>query len=262
MFYKNLYYEIQKGDNLSNIKFIFLHGWGHSLENLKFISNELYKYDRYLLDLPGFGKSVDPDFVFDLNNYVDLVIDFLKNNFSKKDEIYIIGHSFGGRIAIKLASKYNFCIKKVFIIAGAGLKIKKTFKNCFFSFIFRFIKVGFTFLKYLFKFMKKDITKFYLYKKIYDSLASDDYKSSSLVMKEILKKVVKEDLSLSAILIKLPVILIYGQNDVITPSYFGIIYNKLIKNSKLYILPIFDHNSILIDGRYQVGSIILNNIEG
>ena len=36
---------------------------------------------------------------------------------------------------------------------------------------------------------------------------------------------------------------------------------EILKDSKFYILPTFDHNGILTAGKYQVTSIILNNIK-
>ena len=58
-----------------------------------------------IIDLPGFGESKEPDDIWDLSDYVENLHKLLKeldiNNPS------LIGHSFGGRIAIKYASKYK-----------------------------------------------------------------------------------------------------------------------------------------------------------
>ncbi|MBR1544354.1 MAG: alpha/beta hydrolase, partial [Alphaproteobacteria bacterium] len=86
-------------------------------------------------------------------------------------------------------------------------------------------------------------------------------KNAKPLMREILKKTVMEDLAPIARKVKVPTVLIYGENDNITPVYFGKKYNKLIKDSKFYILPTFDHNSILNAGKYQVSSIILDNVK-
>ena len=80
-------------------------------------------------------------------------------------------------------------------------------------------------------------------------------------MREILKKTVMENLAPIARKVSVPTVLIYGENDTVTPVYFGKKYHKLIKDSKFYILPTFDHNGILTAGKYQVTSIILNNIK-
>ncbi len=251
MQYKDLYYEFYSGSLKSDVKFIFLHGWGHSLLNMKSVADEFYDCDRYLVDLPGFGKSKEPAVPFNLDDYVDLIAEFIKSNISSDNKVYLVGHSFGGRIAVKLFYLYPDLINKIFIVSGAGFKARRSF---FKSVIINLYSV-------LYKLFGDNLKNTMSYKLYYNKFASDDYKNSSDIMKKILKNIVGEDLGNVAAKIKKSAVLIYGENDNVTPPSFGRRYNKLIKNSKLYILPIFDHNTILTDGRYQVVSIIRNNIE-
>ena len=116
-------------------------------------------------------------------------------------------------------------------------------------------------LRNIYKFLGLDVMKSRLYKKYYERFASQDYKNAKPIMREILKKTVAKDLTNSAKKITIPTILIYGENDTVTPPYFGKKYNKLIEKSSLYILPTFNHNTILSAGKYQVSSIILNSIK-
>ena len=258
MKYKNLNYEILLGSNKDAPVILFLHGWGHNLENLRDIAETLPEYNRYLLDLAGFGKSTIVKENMDLNDYVLEVVDFIKTVIGKNKKIYIVGHSFGGRIGICLSGLYSDLILKTFIVAGAGLiekkfSIKKT--------LLFFIRKIFRLLNVFYKMFGKNIYLSKLYKLYFNKFASSDYKNATLEMKEILKKVINQDLQNIAKKIQIPVVLIYGENDVITPISFGRRFHKLIKNSKLYILSTFDHNSILIDGKYQVSTIINNNIK-
>ncbi len=252
--YKDLHFEYIKGIKKSNVKFVLLHGWGHTLENLKPIAKELSDYDCYLIDLPGFGKSAQPDSVLSVSNYTDVIADFIKTKFSKKDNVYLIGHSFGGRIGIYIGASYPDLIKGLFILAGAGLKKhKKLFKQL--------VLTGARGLRILYKIIGRDVMTSALYRKYYERFASSDYKNAKPLMREILKKTVMENLTPIARKVSVPTVLIYGENDNVTPVYFGKKYNKLIKGSKFYVLPVFDHNGILTSGKYQVSSIILNNIK-
>ena len=258
MKYKNLNYEILSASKKDAEIILFLHGWGHSLENLQPIAETLPEYNRYLLDLPGFGKSEVIKQDMNLNDYVLEVVDFIKNVIGDKQKIYIVGHSFGGRICICLSTVYKNLIAKTFIVAGAGLKKRKFSmkKTCLF-----FIRKCFFLLNIFYKLFNKSIYDSKLYKLYYNKFASSDYKNANATMKQILKKIVKQDLRSIAKTIDVPVILIYGENDIITPVRFGKVFHKVIKNSNLYILPTFDHNSILMDGKYQVATIINNSIK-
>ena len=252
--YKDLHFEYIKGLKKSNIKFVLLHGWGHCLENLKPIAKELSDYDCYLIDLPGFGESPQPDSVLSVSNYTDIVAYFIKTQFSEDDKVYIVGHSFGGRIAVYIGANYPDLVSGLFILAGAGLKKRKK--------LFRQLVItGARGLRILYKVMGRDVMTSALYRKYYERFASKDYKNANTLMREILKKTVMENLAPIARRVSVPTVLIYGENDNITPAYFGKKYNKLIKGSKLFILPTFDHNGILSAGKYQVSSIILNNIK-
>lgn len=254
MIYKDLYFEYIKGSKKSNVKFVLLHGWGHSLENLRPISDLLNEYDCYLIDLLGFGKSKVPNSPLFLSDYTLLITDFIKNTFSSDDEVYLIGHSFGGRISIQLASQNPELLKGIFIIAGAGLKKRKKIKD-------RIIIWSAKLLRKLYNILNIDIMKSYFYRIYYNKYASQDYKNANPIMREILKNTVSQDLSNIAKMVKIKTILIYGEKDITTPPLFGKKYHKFIKNSQLYILSTFDHNSILTSGKYQVLSIILDNIK-
>lgn len=254
MDYNNLHYEYTKGRLASNVKFILLHGWGHTLNNLKPIANELSEYDCYLIDLPGFGDSPTPDKVLSVSDYANIIKNFILNKLSSDNKVYIIGHSLGGRIALYLASLYPDIIDGIFIVSGAGLKKHKKLKD---QIIIKSAKL----LKSFYKLLGLDIMKSRLYKAYYNKFASSDYKNASPMMKKVLKAVVKENLSSIAKKISVPTILIYGENDITTPVFFGKKYNKFIKDSKLYILPTYNHTNILTDGKYQVSSIILNHIK-
>lgn len=109
-----------KGNNV-----LLLHGWGVDTDLYKNIINDVSKYSNvYALDLPGFGKSAEPKEVWDLDMYVSLVEKFIEK--MGLDRLTLIGHSFGGRIIIKLANKngLKFKINKIILMGSAGIKPK------------------------------------------------------------------------------------------------------------------------------------------
>lgn len=257
MVYENLNFEYIKGKKNSHTKFVFLHGWGHSLLNLKPIAKMISDYDCYLIDLPGFGQSPVPDTVLSISEYSSIIADFIKEIKNKDDRIIVIGHSFGGRIAIDLAANYSSLINRIVIIAGAGLKKKvRIYKKIP---VWSLQKMN-SILYKTFALFGKDYRDNIIYKKIFNKVASDDYKNTKAVMREIMKKTIKTPSLPLAKKINIPTILIYGEKDKTTPPEFGKTFHNVIVSSKLFILPTFNHNSILTDGKFQVSSIILKNI--
>ncbi len=98
---------------------VFLHGWGASGQLMLPIANKLSfltnssdneKTSYLLIDFPPFGKSGEPKAPWNLDDYVNLtreVIDIVKKQ-NKIENIYIISHSFGGRVALKLLGTHLY----------------------------------------------------------------------------------------------------------------------------------------------------------
>jgi pimeloyl-ACP methyl ester carboxylesterase len=87
-------------------------------------------------------------------------------------------------------------------------------------------------------------------------LGSSDYRNAGS-LRRILTKVVNEDLTHTAALLKCPVLLVYGDKDSETPPEIGKRFSQLIPGSKLVVLHGFDHLSILTEGRHQLVRHIL-----
>ena len=106
----------------------FMHGWQDNLstfEALKVILAAKYRIIR--VDLPGFGYSGIPSAAWNLEDYVDCVAEFLAKNSISPEAV--IGHSFGGRIAIKGIATGKIRTNKVVLIASAGVSKRFTIKN-------------------------------------------------------------------------------------------------------------------------------------
>ena len=78
---------------------VFLHGWGADLNSFYWLKN--FYNDKVLLfvDFAGFGKSEEPDKPYFVDDYVLEVKDLLDR--FQIESLYLVGHSFGGRVAIK-----------------------------------------------------------------------------------------------------------------------------------------------------------------
>ena len=85
---------------------VLLHGWGQNIEMMKFLGDRFCEEFRItILDFPGYGESPEPNSAWYISDYCDLVHE-LVTELKIKNPI-LIGHSFGGRVAIKYASLYE-----------------------------------------------------------------------------------------------------------------------------------------------------------
>lgn len=200
---------------------ILLHGWGASAEIFnslaEFLTNN--NFNVYLLDFPGFAKSPAPRTPLVLDDYVELIKELINKEI--KEETMILGHSFGGRVAIKLCARYPEFVKKLILIDSAGF-IKRGIKISLIKFVTKIFKS-------IFKFSFLSSFKI----KIYRKLGTEDYLTNPELQKTY-ANIVSEDLTESLKKISCPTLIIWGKDDNITPLEWGKKMHQFITNSKFY----------------------------
>ena len=152
-------------------------------------------------------------------------------------KVILIGHSFGGMIAIKYAVKYPEKIDKLILTGAAGIKHKLTVKQKAFSILGKMGKSIFSLP--VIKNFKKPVYK--IFSKIAQHRKKDYYSASSR-MKEIMKNVLAEDITNCLDKIKTPTLLVWGREDMTTPLADGEIMNEKIPNSELKIIDNANHS--------------------
>lgn len=224
-----------KGDAI-----VLLHGWGQNIQMMQMLGEPFKKDFRIIaVDFPGFGLSEEPKTVMNVSDYTSLIEKLLKK--LKVKNPILVGHSFGGRVSVKFASRNS--VKKLILLSPAlrghdkkGLKTK------------------------ILKSLKKvpGINKLEGWAK--NHIGSRDYKAASPIMKKVLVETVNEDLSNDASLIKVPTILIYGDNDSEVPYEDTKEYERLIEDCGLIIYEGCTHYAYL-EKINQTISIINNFIK-
>ena len=191
----------------------------------------------HLVDFEGFGKSKEPKQAKTVADYANDVINLICEKDMK--DLIIIGHSFGGRVAIEIASRYPNLVKKLVLVDSAGLKPHR--KPSY------FIKIWLYKIK---KTLNLDISK----------CGSSDYKVLSPIMQKTFYNVVNyyQDSLLKAINAK--TLIIFGKNDRETPIYMAKKLNKNIKNSKLILFDNCGHFPFLED-TYNFIRVVENFID-
>ena len=267
----NIYYQTFGN---GNIPIVILHGWGIDsdkyIETAEYILREAencgLKAKIIIPDLPGFGKSDEPRRNWNLDDYVsfidkfietatrgrgfELIKNILKNinlssfssgGLSAKKEaetplrFVLIGHSFGGRIAIKYAVKYPQKIEKLIMTGAAGIRHPLSIKKKMF---FTLAKIG----KMLFSLPGINILDKYAKILLYKATKEKDYNNASPRMKEVMKNVIGEDLRPILNQIKTPTLLLWGRDDRSTPLSDGNTMHDSIENSEMRIIDHANHS--------------------
>jgi len=214
---------------------LILHGWGGSSDSWISVQEILAKEGFKIIvpDFPGFGKSETPFEPWGVREYSNFVLNLTK--ILELQKFFLLGHSFGGRVAIKFSVLYPEKIKSLILCNSAGIKQKWGFRE---KFIFRLSKLGnaiFTFPP-LKRFKNKFRNLFYIF------LRHKDYAKADGTMRQTIKKVLTEDLFKDLPQIKTRTLIIWGESDKLVPVKYAHIFKEKIESSKLEILPKIGHS--------------------
>ncbi len=224
--YKIQYKESGNGDRVV----VILQGWGTEMSLYDTIAAGISSDYRVIqFDFPGFGGSDEPREAWAVDDYADFFLRFMdKLNINKAA---LIGHSYGGRVIIKLASRTltNFAIERIVLVDSAGILPVKTPAQ----------------LKKIrrYKRLKKFYSNPFIYKLFHKRIdawrnkqGSADYRNASPMMKQCMVKAVNEDLTELLPLIKQDTLLVWGENDTATPLSDGKLMEERIPNAGLAVI--------------------------
>ncbi len=242
---------------------IFLHGWRSEgavwlplFNNLTTKPSTPYflSYTFYALDLPGFGNSEMPKNPFALHDYAEMIREFITKIHDslllrpladsdgqakfRIQDVIIIGHSFGARIAIKLAAQNPQLIQKLVLIGSGGARpwwrrisicIAKLFKPFFAP-----------------RFMQP------FRKKIYTLIGAEDYLATPALTQTFLNAI-NENLMPLCPSIQCPTLIIWGENDLEARLAYGQKMARAIPNAKLAVIKNAGHFCFLDQPEQCIG---------
>ena len=218
---------------------VFLHGWAGQWQSWRPIIERL-KYDFSILapDLPGFGKNklTGP---FTISDYADYISNLLKKE--RISKAVVIGHSFGGAVAIKFAVNNSEKISGLVLVDSPGIRQQ--------NFRLKTKILPAVLGKKLI--LNSPLAKFFprlrlLYYRLFGLTKSDYFAAlGNENLQKTLSLVLKENLYHDLPKIKTPTLIIWGEKDWETPLFSGKKIKQLIKNSQLIIFPNAGHFSYL-----------------
>ena len=204
---------------------LLLHGWGQNIEMMRPVGDKLEGNRIIIVDLPGYGLSSEPDYAWSIYDYVECIKELLDSVDVKLP--ILIGHSFGGKISLAYASKYD---TEKLILFGSPFRpaIKK--------------------LSLKTKLLKKakkipGLNKLEGFAKRH--IGSDDYKNASDMMRKILVDTVNLDITEEVKKIKCPTLIVWGTLDDAVPVEDAYILEKLIPDSGVVVYEGCSHYAYL-----------------
>lgn len=218
---------------------VVLQGWGTELslyDSVAAAVNDVYRVVQF--DLPGFGASDEPKEPWNVDAYADFFCSFMEALGIKK--AVLLGHSYGGRVIIKLAARDSlpFEIEKIVLVDSAGVMPERTASQ---KFKVKLYKIKRTFL------MSRPVHS--MFPEVIDywmsKQGSDDYRAASPMMKKCLVMAVNEDLQHLMPSIKQEVLLVWGDLDMDTPISDAHKMEEKMPNAGLVVLEGTDHFSFL-----------------
>lgn len=228
---------------------LILHGWNLSSAYYQKLNILLKKNGFQVLsfDLPGFGKTKTPFVPLTLSDYVEFVFKKIKS--AKLNKVIIIGHSFGGRIGIKLAAEYSQVIHKLILSGTPGINPVPWWKVILFRYVAKSGKLIFSLP--IISLLKKQSRK--LFHRI---AGAYDYSRASGIMRTTFQNIINEDLIKPMRKIKTPALLLWGSNDKIVPVKVAKQMSLFINNSKLILIPSSGHDVMITKAVDFSGQII------
>ncbi len=218
---------------------VMLQGWGTDLGMYDSVANAINdEYTFVQFDFPGFGGSDEPKEAWNVDAYADFFLKLM--DALKIESASLIGHSYGGRVIIKLASRKDipFTIENIVLIDSAGIVPEKTLKQKLKIANYKILKniFGIKLIYTLFPELVEDWR---------NRQGSDDYRNASPIMRRCLVMAVNEDLRHLLPDIKQDTLLVWGDKDTATPISDAKIMESMISGSGLVVLNGCGHFSYL-----------------
>lgn len=176
---------------------IALHGWGRTGSDFASI---LKGHNALAVHLPGFGPTTPPPAAWSPGDYADHLARALEG----LRPVVLVGHSFGGRVAVRLAAAHPERVRALLL---TGVPLTRTAPAKRPALAFRIAR-GLNRIGLLSDSAMEALRRRY---------GSSDYNAAQGVMREILVKAVAEDYLEDAAKVTCPVVMVWGENDTPAP---------------------------------------------
>ncbi len=214
---------------------VVLHGWGLSAKTFEPLVAELRKqhFQVFAPNFPGFDSLHIPAKPLTLTDYAIFLDSYLRKNHI--DKPILLGHSFGGRVALKYQYVYPKNITALILTGAPGFTPVSRKKLALFISI---AKIGGSLFSLPLLYRLKDRVRLWYY---YVVGARDFYRAEG-VMRDTFKNIVKEPLVSCMENVRIPTLLVWGESDVLVPVSVATRMERVIHGAKLVVIRHGGHN--------------------
>ncbi len=206
---------------------LLLHGWGASSDLFATTMRGLGDgFDLIAPDFPGFGATEPPPAPWGVGKYMEWTLALM--DWLGVERANLVGHSFGGRVAIKLAALHPERVARLTLTDAAGIRPKRDWRY--------HLRVR------AFKTWRALAQSRYTPQPLRMWAAaqvaqqgSPDYKAASGTVRGSFVRIVNEDLREYLPRIQAPTLLIWGDRDEDTPLADGQLMERLIPDAGLVV---------------------------
>jgi pimeloyl-ACP methyl ester carboxylesterase len=213
-----------------------LHGWGRSRRDFATV---LAGLPAVALDLPGFGSSPPPEQVCGSAGYAELVASAAEEVTCRQPAVtapdgagglLVLGHSFGGCVAVQLAAARPDLVASL-VLCGVPRLARGVLPPAR-------PKLAYRALRGLRRAGLVGESRLEAARRRYGSA---DYRNADGVMREVLVRVLAEDLEDQVRLLRCPVELVWGEEDTAAPIAVARRVAELLPGAALRALPGVGH---------------------
>lgn len=201
----------------SPARVVALHGWGRS--GADFIGL-LAGLDAVAIHLPGFGPAAAPDAVWGTDEYARLVAEAIE----PLGPVVVVGHSFGGRIAVRLAALRPELISGLVLTGAPLVRLAPVSKP----------KLSYRIAKML---NRIGLIPNSAMEARRQKAGSADYNAAQGIMRDIMVKTVNEIYDDDLTRISAPTWLVWGENDTAAPTAAGKVASERIRGARWTVVP-------------------------
>jgi pimeloyl-ACP methyl ester carboxylesterase len=208
-------------------------GWGGTKKTWsQFMQKAKDVFDVRCIELPCFGEIACPNEVWGVGEYAEYVYQELQaiKKESPDKKIILLGHSFGGQVAVTMITHHIDSVNDLVLVAAAVIRPKRILKRFVLGAIAQMVRIALPREEVGSKVGK-------VKRKLYNLFSSPDYAKTTGVEREIFKKVIREDKSNVLSSITVPTIVFWGRRDRYTPLRQGQKISQMIPTSELIVFP-------------------------
>jgi pimeloyl-ACP methyl ester carboxylesterase len=209
---------------------LLLHGWGHDHHDFApLLQLEGPNCGLLAIDLPGFGASPVPDVACGSDGYARTLAPVLEE---MSDRFVIVGHSFGGRVALQMAAIYPDRIAGLVL---AGVPLLRPTQGVGVSGRYRLLR----------RLARLHLLSDQRLESARRRYGSTDYRNAEGVMREVLVMTINEDYRGLISTVSVPVEMVWGEFDSAQPLALAREAAALFPNANLSVIEGGGHMSPL-----------------